>query len=298
MSMEERFRYDCSGNWYKGNIHMHTTHSDGQLTVAEAVEFYAGAGYDFICITDHRVPFAGAESVDEWPLLVLDGVELDGRDEEDSFYHVVGIGNVGGVTQEMEFVEALKRLQANGSFLIWAHPHWSGNTVVEGMRHSFHGLEVYNCSSQVAYGKGSGAFHWDAVLEKGADMLGFASDDSHFIGAFPAETGGWIMVNAPECSQDAIMASIKKGNFYSSSGPLFKSITIEQGNRIAAETSPIVHARLIGPRSNNKYKGMLDRGRMTHTHFRIPDDWPFARLEIEDADGKAAWSNPLIKAKA
>ena len=27
--------------------------------------------------------------------------------------------------------------------------------------------------------------------------------------------------------------------------------------------------------------------------FQLPPDWPYARLEIEDADGKLAWSNPL-----
>ena len=30
-SMEERFRYDCSGKWFKGNLHMHTSRSDGRI---------------------------------------------------------------------------------------------------------------------------------------------------------------------------------------------------------------------------------------------------------------------------
>ena len=111
------------------------------------------------------------------------------------------------------------------------------------------------------------------------------------------EKGGWIMVNAPELSREDIMSAIRAGNFYSSSGPLFESITIEQGNRVVAETSPVVHARLVGPGPKNKYKGGLGDRPMTDTHFRIPEDWPFARLEIEDADGKTAWSNPLLRAK-
>ncbi len=31
VSMEERFRYDCSGKWFKGNLHMHTDYSDGNM---------------------------------------------------------------------------------------------------------------------------------------------------------------------------------------------------------------------------------------------------------------------------
>lgn len=296
--MENRFRYDCSGTWFKGNVHMHTTESDGRLTAPEAAEFYARAGYDFIAITNHMVPFVGRNHDDEWPLLILDGIELHGMDNDGSFYHVVAIGDVSGVTSDMELMKALDEVRKGDCILIWAHPHWSGNTVAEGMRHGFHGLEVYNASSQVAYGKGMGAFHWDAAMEHQPNMLGFAVDDSHFVEAAPLEKGGWIMVNAPELSREAITASMRRGNFYSSSGPVFKSINIEQGNRIVVETSPIVHARLIGPRDKNKFKSTFDAAPMTHTHFRINDDWSFARLEIEDANGKAAWTNPLLIAES
>ena len=244
-SMEERFRYDCSGEWFKGNLHMHTTLSDGGLTMPAAAKFYAERGYDFISITDHMIPFVGAESDDEFPLMVLDGIELDGTDDEGSYYHAVCIGNVGGVTRDMGFKQALEKARSQGSFLIWAHPHWSLNTVAEGMRHGFDGIEIYNSGSQIAFGNGYGTFHWDMVLREGLGMLGFATDDAHF-----AE---------------------------------------------AAETSPVEHARLIGPLAKHKYKGAFDRGPMTHTHFRIPDDWTFARLEIEDANGRTAWSNPLLK---
>ncbi|GAJ01045.1 unnamed protein product, partial [marine sediment metagenome] len=34
MFVEERLRYHCSGKWFKGNLHMHTTRSDGHLNVA------------------------------------------------------------------------------------------------------------------------------------------------------------------------------------------------------------------------------------------------------------------------
>ena len=94
-SMEERFRYDCSGKWFKGNLHMHTTRSDGRLTLAEASALYAERGYDFISITDHRVPFVGAEESEQLPIMILDGIELDGRDDQGSGYHVVCIG--GGI---------------------------------------------------------------------------------------------------------------------------------------------------------------------------------------------------------
>jgi hypothetical protein len=53
----------------------------------------------------------------------------------------------------------------------------------------------------------------------------------------------------------------------------------------------------VGPGHKNKYKGAMSREPMTDKHFRIPEDWTFARLEIEDADGKADWSNPLLRSE-
>ncbi|MEE9555754.1 MAG: hypothetical protein V3V76_00725 [Candidatus Adiutricales bacterium] len=293
-SMEARSRYDCSGRWFKGNLHMHTDRSDGGFSPLDAATFYAERGYDFISITDHRRPFNEVEMEEKLPLLVLDGIELDGVDENDSFYHVICVGGVHGITPNMTLLEALEKARSQGSILIWGHPHWSGNTVKDGMRHGFHGLEIFNYSCEVALGKGSGAFHWDWLLEYQPDLLGFATDDNHYVDGYPPQVGGWIMVNAPDLSSEAILNSIRKGNFYSSSGPDFKSIHIEQGNRVVAETSPIDHARLVGPAKKGKWKAAAAESGMIKTNFRIPDDWAFARLEIEDANGKKAWSNPLV----
>jgi len=293
--MEERFRYDCSGKWFKGNLHMHTTRSDGRLTLTEASAYYAERGYDFIAITDHRVPFIGTEFNEKLPLIVLDGIELDGYDKEGSPYHVVCIGGVNGISREMDLMDAVERARSQESFLIWAHPPWSGNTVADGLRHRFHGVEVYNHSVEISIGKGRGAFHWDSVLRHQPDLLGLATDDNHFFEGLPPQVGGWIMVNAPELSVEAVMASICRGNYYSSSGPDFKVIYIEKGNRVVAETSPVVHTRLIGPNPLGKWRAEIDEREVTEAHFRIPDDWPFARLEIEDAYGKKAWSNPLLR---
>ena len=297
VSMEGHFRYDCSGEWFKGNLHLHTDHSDGNMTVTGACAYYAERGYDFISITDHMIPFDGAGSDGQLPIMILDGIELWGDDDHGAHYHIVCIGGVEGISEDMALLDALRKARSQGSIIIWAHPHWTGNTVADGMRHGFHGLEIYNHSCDASIGKGYGVFHWDAALEQQPDLLGFATDDNHFVRGYPPQVGGWIMVNASEFSQEAITESIQRGNFYSSRGPDFTSITIEKGNRVVATTSPVAHARLIGPATKGKWKAATPDGSITETHFRIPRDWAFARLEIEDTHGKKAWSNPLLTTK-
>ena len=41
------------GKWYRGNLHTHSTRSDGQKTPAQVCAFYRKRGYDFISLTDH-----------------------------------------------------------------------------------------------------------------------------------------------------------------------------------------------------------------------------------------------------
>lgn len=41
--------------WYKGNLHTHTTNSDGRLAPEVVINLYKEAGYDFLALTDHWV---------------------------------------------------------------------------------------------------------------------------------------------------------------------------------------------------------------------------------------------------
>jgi predicted metal-dependent phosphoesterase TrpH len=41
------------GRWHRGNLHTHSTASDGRTTPAEVCAFYRARGYDFISLTDH-----------------------------------------------------------------------------------------------------------------------------------------------------------------------------------------------------------------------------------------------------
>ena len=41
-------------NWYKGNLHTHTTKSDGDADPEIVVEWYKKHGYDFLVLSDHN----------------------------------------------------------------------------------------------------------------------------------------------------------------------------------------------------------------------------------------------------
>ena len=290
-----RYRYETSGQWYKGSLHLHTVSSDGHLSFDELVQKYASEKFDFISVTDHWCLPELNDSRDALPLLVLNGIELDGYDSLGTYFHVLAIGaSLKPSVLTGNFLKTMRNFYSQGAVLIWAHPHWTGNSLREGMRHKFHGLEIYNHSSQCENGSGYALSYWDGMLNHNPDFLGFATDDGHFKPGQPYWQGGWIMVNAADCSQDNILEAIRNGNFYATQGPSFR--TIEYGeNSVRVETSPATYIRLIGPRQTGQWIHALDKDPVCRAEFELTPDWNYARLEIEDAAGKRAWTNPLWK---
>ena len=188
--------------------------------------------------------------------------------------------------------ETLQAARHQGALLIWAHPYWTGNSPAEGLRHNFHGMEIYNHSSHCENGSGYALSHWDRVLNQHPDFLGFATDDSHFVPDQEYWKGGWIMVNACACTREEILHNIRRGNFYATQGPEFKTIEYAS-NSIKVETSPVAYIRLIGSRMAGSWIKAREAVPLLQAEFQLPSDWPYARIEIEDIHGKRAWSNPL-----
>ncbi|HUU43116.1 MAG TPA: PHP domain-containing protein, partial [Planctomycetota bacterium] len=71
MTFENPFR--APGRWWRGNLHTHTTRSDGELSPDETAAAYRSLGYDFLAITDHGCVSEVAEVPEG--LLLLPGVE-------------------------------------------------------------------------------------------------------------------------------------------------------------------------------------------------------------------------------
>jgi len=87
------------GRFYKGNLHTHTTESDGALPPAEVARIYREAGYDFLAVTDHFLERYGFPVTDTRPFrgegfTTLLGAELHApRTELGEDWHIVAGGS-------------------------------------------------------------------------------------------------------------------------------------------------------------------------------------------------------------
>lgn len=100
------------------------------------------------------------------------------------------------------------------------------------------------------------------------------------------------MVSAAERTREAILDSIRGGNFYSSCGPDFQEIACE-GRSVTVYTTPVHFVRLVGPR----YQGVTIGGYnqlISKATIQVPEDWKYARLLLEDVNGRRAWTNTLF----
>jgi hypothetical protein len=275
------FRYDTAGNWYKGNTHIHTTVSDGGYTPQEVWRMYADLGYDFLFHTDHGVAsgFQKSGAAAEAPLLVLDGVELNGVDYGGNDFHVVCLGQFEGIAPGMDFMAAMESCRRQGGLLILAHPHWTGNSQEDALRHGFDGVEVYNHVCWWLNSKGEAPAFWDWMLQRQPNTLGFAADDSHSRPDHLGLDGGWIVVNAAQCTPEAILAAIRKGNFYSSQGPQFLSVECD-GKHVRFRSSPVRAAHLTGWAWRGQTREAPAGQTFTDQSWNLPGDWPYMRLVI------------------
>ncbi len=292
-SMARILRYDFSGNWYKGSTHLHSTASDGGMEFKAVAELYKSANYDFLFRTDHWVLSDVRKDKAAYPLLWIDGVELHGADHAGGFFHVLCLGRVEGVTMEGGLEAAMLAAKQQGALVFLAHPHWCGNTLEDALRWPFDGVEIYNHVCHWLNGKGHGLVHWDVMLKKNPASLGLAVDDAHLKPTHPGWNGGWIMVNAPECSEQAILKAIRAGNYYSSCGPEIHSVRYE-GTTLTVKTSPVHFMRIVGPNDGGRRTGFFDGKLLTEATFEVPEKWGYVYLEVEDPQGRRAWTNHLF----
>jgi hypothetical protein len=290
-----KFRNNMTGTWYKGNTHLHTTASDGGNTYKELADLYENVGYDFIAYTDHWVSSDIHTLSFDTGLLLLDGIELDGFDHTGAYYHAVCLGKTTSINREDGFETALQKAREQEAMTVLAHPHWSGNSLEDSIRWDFDGVEVFNNVCYWLNGKGSGAVHWSEMLKHKTSTLAFAVDDAHLRPSHPAWNGGWIMVNSPELSTPAILSAIRQGNFYSSQDPLIHNLSFD-GEMLHVESSPVRYVRLIGPAYRGQRIWAEDNQLLTSASLVVPADWDYVYLQIEDAEGRIAWTNTLFSA--
>jgi predicted metal-dependent phosphoesterase TrpH len=293
--------FKVTGKWYKGNLHTHTTISDGTKTPEEIVELYKEAGYDFLSITDHSI-VARTEHLTEEKFLLIPGEEICiGKSNANTFYHIVALGikktlPFEDFSYKLNPQKVIDRINSLGGLAILAHPYWSGLDHKDMMKiERYHGVEIYNTSCDFERNTGYSDSHIDGIIVDGRKPFILATDDHHGaeMGNAPLDACvAWINVKANNFSEKDIMKAIREGLFYSSSGPEIKDISIDEKGVISLECSPVRYISFISTPSMGLKYHAIDKPLTGASYPGRPYE-TYVRIEIEDFEGRKAWSNPI-----
>lgn len=299
--------YSLPGRFWRGNLHTHSTRSDGVLDPAEVCRRYKAEGYDFIALTDHFIglydyPITDTTGFMDAGFTTLLGAELhSGAMENGELWHILAVGlpvdfekpNAPGfhplVDQETGPELAARAVKA-GAFVAVAHPEWSGLTTADARAmEAVHAIEVYNHGCAVGCDRPHGFYTLDQLLSEGRRLSLCATDDAHF--SEPDHFGGWVMVKAEENTPEALLAALKAGHHYSTTGPELRGIHWSSGS-VHVESSAVQSVIVQG---KGAAATAVHGHSMTSTNVALERfaqcDW--LRVTVIDKSGQRAWSNPV-----
>lgn len=300
--------FTAPGRFWRGNLHTHSTRSDGVLPPEEVCRRYRAEGYDFLALTDHFVGRYGYPLVDTLPFrtnafTTILGAELhSGAMANGEMWHILAVGlpadfapshspDFHPVEGQESGPEIAARAVAAGAFVAIAHPQWSGLTLADARTiTAAHAVEIYNHGCATGCDRPDGFAIADLLLSEGRALTMVATDDAHF--NEPDHFGGWVMVKAEENSPEALIAALKAGHFYSTQGPEIRSVEIHSDHVLvesSSATSVIVQGQGTGAKATHGHS-------MTRTEVPLArlNNSPWLRVTVVDAAGKRAWSNPVF----
>ncbi|MEZ4498666.1 MAG: hypothetical protein R2839_01095 [Thermomicrobiales bacterium] len=291
--------FDKPGTFRRGNLHTHTTTSDGGKPVEEVVAAYQRQGYDFLSITDHFMERYGFPIVDTTPFrsdafTTIIGSELHAPALwHGELWHILANGlplDFAPPAAAESGIDLARRAAEAGAFVTVAHPSWYGVSIEDALSIDVaHAIEIYNHTAHHHNDKGDSSALIDQVLMLARKVNILAVDDAHF-STRPDFFGGWVQVKATSLDQTALLNALKAGHFYSSQGPEIYDISIENG-KLTVATSP-VHSIFLtggGPAVERARGERLMSATFPVDRFK----GRYCRVTAVDDAGNRAWSNPI-----
>lgn len=183
----------------------------------------------------------------------------------------------------------------DGYLVTLNHPVWSMEDFSELFRYTgFFSMEICNYS---AFRSGMNEYNtclYDMFLRRGRRLFAHSADDNHNeIGlGKPGDDsfGGFTMFNLPQDTlcYDGVIASMDAGDFYSSMGPVIRSLEIEGDTaRIVCSDAARI-AMLYGAKTTRTVFPAEHGETVDHAEFTIPPKAQYVRFTVTDAEGRHA----------
>ncbi len=236
---------------FLGDFHVHSTFSDGKLTIPQLVDLYGRHGFGVIAITDHLceeqtalgkaaayigcsltpatfpiyleiIRSEAARAWEQYKMIVLPGFELTKNTlSNHRSSHLVGIGITDYIPADGEVIELARSIRAQGGLSIAAHPVWTRR--IEKQTYYLWDNREELQKEFDAWEVASGAFLFDEVARSKLPKI--ANSDLHL----PRHINSWKTVLHCERHPQAVLDAIRKQQvdfrFFSAEQSVIRELT-------------------------------------------------------------------------
>jgi hypothetical protein len=206
----------------KGALHIHSTYSDGEFTLAELRNIFLAEACSFVCMNDHaeyfdeaklKAYFEECKSLSDEKLRFVVGLEY--RCEKQM--HILGYGaTLLAKSQDPQTV--IRHIEAQGAISVIAHPKDELFFWIEGFETLPQGIETWNSKYDGRYAPRPGTFDLlRRLAERRPNMHAFYGQDLHWKKQF---RGLFVELDCESAQPDEILRALSKGNFRGQKGEM------------------------------------------------------------------------------
>ena len=248
----------------KGALHVHSTYSDGEFSLADLRRIYLAQGCSFVCITDH------AEYFDNHSLRTY-ADDLQRHSDPDFCFvpgleyccdrdmHILGYGATALASSKAPET-VIRHIDSQGAIAVIAHPKDESFSSIEEFATLPQGIETWNSKYDGRYAPRPATFALLARLQQRAPhMLAFYGQDLHWKKQF---RGLCVTIEADALDASTILAALAAGNYHAEKDNLHLPSSGILPQALLAEFAE-AHAR------SRRLRGILTSGKQTLDHLGI-----------------------------
>lgn len=276
-----------NGRWLRGNLHAHTTRTDGRSSPQDMLDAYAALDHGFLMISDHDI-YTSADDYQAWNtygMIMIPGNEITANGP-----HMLHVDADRRVEPDPDRQQVIDAVAAAGGFVVMNHPNWQERFDHCSMTQlsdwsGYLGLEIFNGVIGILDGSPYATNKWDMLLAEGRRVWGFANDDSHQ--AVDHVGLGWNTAYIADPTPAGVVDALVNGRFYASTGVEIADIAVT-GERIRIETTNA--RRIVAMREIGRRFAVAD-GNAIEVDY--PDGASYVRFECWGDGEQFAWTQPF-----
>lgn len=320
---------DSKKNYYKANLHCHSTVSDGVKTPEELKKMYMEKGYSIIAYTDHNVLIDHSNLCDE-NFLALNGYEADIAQWEiemsclrkDCHLCYISLSpnnltqvcfhrskylyaNAQKYAKEVKFDETkpdfervytaecinkmIEEGRKNNFFVTYNHPTWSMENLEQYGKYK--GMHAMEIFNYGCFEAGFEEYNPKEYddMLRGGQKIFCIATDDNH-NQRNDSFGGFTFINAEKLDYETIADALLKGNFYASQKPEIYELWYENG-KIGIECSPAAKITITKGLRGTGVEYKKGDEPLTSAIFDINELDNYVRITVTDVNGNHANTN-------